>query len=189
MVLWIPYTQHSSLLKAPCVRRQRMFYKSTINASQQHMQPKWINTVTPLLHTCACCCYIQTKQHIKYPEDICNDLSFRVEFVIYWIVEIPFCMLSGSKDWKLKFKGVVYRSYRFLHRCSLYFVSPRERPWRQRVFWRKTLVIARATCVFSHAFKKEHRDWRINDASYSEYPWARSVMSRSFSGFLRRDVL
>ena len=25
----------------------------------------------------------------------------------------------------------------------------------------KTLVIARASCVLSHAFKKEHRDWRI----------------------------
>ena len=34
----------------------------------------------------------------------------------------------------------------------LYFVSPRERPWRQRVFRRKTLVIKRAT--FSHMIKK-----------------------------------
>ena len=66
---------------------------------------------------------------------------------------------------------------------ELYFVSPRERPWRQRVFWRKPLVIARATCVFSHAFKKEHRDWRIKDASCSVYPWAHSVTSRSFSGW------
>ena len=63
----------------------------------------------------------------------------------------------------------------------LYFVSPRERPWRHRVFWRKTLVIARPTCVFAHAFKKEHRDWRIKDASCSVYPWAGSVTSRSFS--------
>ena len=37
---------------------------------------------------------------------------------------------------------------------SLYFVSPRERSWRQRVFQRRMLVIARATCAFSHAFKK-----------------------------------
>ena len=66
---------------------------------------------------------------------------------------------------------------------SLYFVSPRERPLRQRVFRVKTLVIARATCVLSHAFKKEHRDWRIKDASCSVYPWACSVTSRSFSGW------
>ena len=40
-------------------------------------------------------------------------------------------------------------------KCNdLYFVSPRERPWRQRVFRRKTLVNASATCVFSDAFKK-----------------------------------
>ena len=64
----------------------------------------------------------------------------------------------------------------------LYFVSPQERPWRQRVFRVKTLVIAHATCVLSHAIKKEHRDWRIKDASCSVYPWARSVTtSRSFS--------
>ena len=65
----------------------------------------------------------------------------------------------------------------------VYFVSPRERPWRQRVFWSKTLVIARSTCVFSHAFKKEHRDWRIKDASCSVYPWALSVKSWPFSGW------
>ena len=53
----------------------------------------------------------------------------------------------------------------------LYFVSPRERPWRPDVFWRKTLVTTRATCVFSHMFKKEHRDWCIKDASCSMYPW------------------
>ena len=40
----------------------------------------------------------------------------------------------------------------------LYFVSPRERPWRQRVFQTKTLVIARTICVFSHTFKKKRRD-------------------------------
>ena len=45
----------------------------------------------------------------------------------------------------------------------LYFVSPRERQWRQRVFLGKTLVIARATCVFSLGFKKEHREWRNNE--------------------------
>ena len=64
----------------------------------------------------------------------------------------------------------------------LYFVSPRERPWRQRVCQTKTLVIAHTTCV-SHAFKKEHQDWRIKDASCSVYPWACSVTSRSFSGW------
>ena len=56
---------------------------------------------------------------------------------------------------------------------NLYFVSPRERPWRQHVFQRKTIVTARATCVFSHEFKKEHRDWRVKDASCSVYHWAR----------------
>ena len=54
------------------------------------------------------------------------------------------CMTTG--DWE---------------RTTLYFVSPRERPWRQRVFQRKTLVIARETCVPSHAHKKEHRDWCV----------------------------
>ena len=33
---------------------------------------------------------------------------------------------------------------------------------------------ARATCVFSHAFKKEHREWRRKDASCSVYHWVRS---------------
>ena len=47
--------------------------------------------------------------------------------------------------------------WQFKNTC-LYFVSPRERPWRQHVFWRKTLVIARATCALSHALKKEHWD-------------------------------
>ena len=51
----------------------------------------------------------------------------------------------------------------------LYFVSPRERPWRHRVLRRKTLVIARATGVFSHAFKKEHRDWRIIKGACAGY--------------------
>ena len=46
-----------------------------------------------------------------------------------------------------------------------------------------TLVIACATCVFSHTFKKEHHDWCIKDASCSVYSWARSVMSRLFSGW------
>ena len=41
---------------------------------------------------------------------------------------------------------------------------------------------ARATCVLSHAFKKEHRDERIKDSSCSVFPLARSVTSRSFSG-------
>ena len=48
--------------------------------------------------------------------------------------------------------------------CCLYFVSPWERLWCQacqRVFLRKMLVIA---CAFSHTFKKESWDWRINDA-------------------------
>ena len=35
----------------------------------------------------------------------------------------------------------------------LYFVSPLERPWRQRVFQRETLVTARAICVFSRVQK------------------------------------
>ena len=66
---------------------------------------------------------------------------------------------------------------------TLYFVSPGEQPWRQRVFRKKMLVNARATCVFSHAFKKEHWDWRIKDASCSVYSWTRPVTSRSFSGW------
>ena len=66
---------------------------------------------------------------------------------------------------------------------ALYFVSPRERPWRQPIFRRKTLVTVRTTCVFSYTFKKEHIDWRINDASWSVYSWTRSVTSRSFSGW------
>ena len=69
------------------------------------------------------------------------------------------------------------------NRTLLYFVSPWERPWRQRVLWTKTLVVARATCGFFHAFKKEHWDWCIKIASCSVYPWARSVTSRSFSGW------
>ena len=66
----------------------------------------------------------------------------------------------------------------------LYFVSPWERPWCQRVFQTNTFVIGRATCVFSHAFKKEHLDWCIKDTSCGVYPWARSVASRSFSGVI-----
>ena len=48
------------------------------------------------------------------------------------------------------------------------------------MFRRNTLVIAHATCVFSHTVKKEHRDWCIKDASCSVYPWACSVTSRPF---------
>ena len=73
--------------------------------------------------------------------------------------------------------------------ASLYFVSSRERPWRQRTFRRKALVIARETCVFSHSFKKEHRDWHIKDASWSVYSWTRSVTSRSFSGWDKYIVI
>ena len=40
----------------------------------------------------------------------------------------------------------------------LYFVSPWDRLWRQRVFQRKMLNIAYVTCVLSHALKKEFRD-------------------------------
>ena len=40
---------------------------------------------------------------------------------------------------------------------TLYFVSPRERPWRQHVVQNSTLVIARVTSVFSHAFKRNPR--------------------------------
>ena len=65
----------------------------------------------------------------------------------------------------------------------LYFVSPQEWLWRQRVFLRKTLVNARTTCMFSHVYKKEHRDRRIKDASCSVYPWAHPVMTQSFSGW------
>ena len=42
---------------------------------------------------------------------------------------------------------------------------------------------SRSQLVFSHAFKKGHWDWRIKDASCIVYPWARSVTSRSFSGW------
>ena len=34
--------------------------------------------------------------------------------------------------------------------------------------------------MFSHAFKKEHRDWGLKDAFYSVYPWSRSATSQSF---------
>ena len=43
------------------------------------------------------------------------------------------------------------------------------------------LIIACVTCAFSHAFKKE--DWYIKDASGNIYHLARSVTSRSFSGW------
>ena len=62
---------------------------------------------------------------------------------------------------------------------NLYFVSTRERTLRQRVFRRKTLVITRTTCVFSHAFKKEHQDWRLQRV----FLFMISVTSRSFSGW------
>ena len=52
-----------------------------------------------------------------------------------------------------------------LHQYSrkklLYFVSPREWLWRQRVFQRKTLVTAREAGVFSQAFKKEHHKFDV----------------------------
>ena len=70
----------------------------------------------------------------------------------------------------------------------LYFDSPRERPWRQRVFWRKTLVIACATYVFSHTFKKKHWDWRIKDASCSVCRWARSMTSTVVLGMRQNNV-
>ena len=44
---------------------------------------------------------------------------------------------------------------------QLYFVSPGEWPFRQRVLRRKMLLTCPSTCVLSNAFKKEHRDWRI----------------------------
>ena len=45
----------------------------------------------------------------------------------------------------------------------LYFVSLRERPWRQRVVQNNMLVFVRVTFVFYHTFKKESRHWRTND--------------------------
>ena len=65
----------------------------------------------------------------------------------------------------------------------VYFVSPWEWPWCQRVFQRKMLNITRVPCVLSHAFRNESRDWRIKDASCSVFPSLRSVMSRSFPGW------
>ena len=50
---------------------------------------------------------------------------------------------------------IIESQYRDYTERQLYFVSSRERPWRQRVFRIKTRVIARATCVFSQAFKKD----------------------------------
>ena len=45
------------------------------------------------------------------------------------------------------------------HDFYIYFVSPEnDRDIRAYSKQTKTLVIASATCVFSHAFKKEHRD-------------------------------
>ena len=41
---------------------------------------------------------------------------------------------------------------------------------------------ARNLCVFSRV-QKGTQDWRIKDAYCSVYPWARSVTSRSFSGW------
>ena len=61
---------------------------------------------------------------------------------------------------------------------GLYFVSPRERPWRQLVVQNNTLVIAGVTSVFSHAFKKESWDWRTDYAFDSVYPTTRWVTSR-----------
>ena len=78
------------------------------------------------------------------------------------VVETHFCWPTLLPSWLV-----------FMMR-GLYFVSHREQRWHQHVFWMKTLVIARATCVLSHAFEKEHRDWRIKDASCSVYPWVRS---------------
>ena len=51
---------------------------------------------------------------------------------------------------------------------GIYFVSPREWPWRQRMVQNNTLVIARVTSVFSHAFKNESRDWRTNEAFWED---------------------
>ena len=46
------------------------------------------------------------------------------------------------------------RTYWERHMCArLYFVSPRERPWRQRVVQNNKLVIACVTCVFSRIQK------------------------------------
>ena len=42
---------------------------------------------------------------------------------------------------------------------------------------------SRAQLVFSRVFKKEHWDWRIQDASCSVYHWTQAVTSRSFSGW------
>ena len=75
--------------------------------------------------------------------------------------------------------GTSDRAYN--HFETLYFVSPRARPWRQRVVQNNTLVIARVTSVFSHTFKKESRDWRTNDAFGSVYPSTRWVTSWSFT--------
>ena len=74
--------------------------------------------------------------------------------------------------------GYVYQKVRLEggnQQKSLYFVSPRERPWRQRVVQNNTLVIARVTSVFSHTFKKESRDWHTNDAFCNVYHSTRWV--------------
>ena len=117
-----------------------------------------------------------------------NSVNFIFTLTKIWLVKLPFWTVFYYPFFsRFDQKLIIYDSssypgnrglnpvFRLVIHCiimmgstrSLYFVSPRERPWRQRVFWRKTLVIARATCVFSHAFKKEHWDWRIKDASCS----------------------
>ena len=78
---------------------------------------------------------------------------------------------------------IIFHENCFLHSCphSVYFVSPRERPRRQRVVQNKKLVIARITSVFSPAFKKESWDWCTKDAFCSVYFSTCWVTSQSFS--------
>ena len=64
---------------------------------------------------------------------------------------------------------------------ALYFVSPRERQWRQCVVQNKPLVIACVISVCSHAIKKESLDWRTINAFCRFYPLTHGVTSRSFS--------
>ena len=66
---------------------------------------------------------------------------------------------------------------------QLYFVSPGEWPFRQRVLRRKMLVNVRSTCVLSNAFTG------IDAYAFcSVYLLARSVTSRSFSGLDKLSI-
>ena len=71
---------------------------------------------------------------------------------------------------------------------TMYFVTPREGPRRQRIPEKDTHYGACNMCFLTRS-KKEHRDWRIKDASRSMYPWARLATSRPFLGWDKYNSL